>query len=221
MRPGCGGCLSTLTVLAVGVGVAALGTWFLVGVFSEPALGTTVPSPDDRHRVESKLDSLLGGQVRGRQIVLSEAEVSALLNRHVPDAIGVPVLRVMARLPAPDTGMVGVLTPVRTVLREVAPVALDYLPGRWAARPVWLVVLVTPSVETAGSRRSLRLTIQEFRIGTRRLPAAVIGLIVDPGALSVLSWPLPAVIEGVTIERARVIVRGASSPSRNEPGARR
>ena len=88
------------------------------------------------------------------------------------------------------------------------PVA-DLLPAGWGQRPVWLHVGARAGVDE-GSRRQLRLDVEDFAVGRQRLPARMLRLLLDPAAVGLLRWPLPAHVDSVTIEPGRVVIRGAS-----------
>lgn len=213
MRLGCSGCLATLALLVMAAAGVVSSAWMVMGIFEAPRPEVPGPTAADGVRAEQKLQPLLGGHVRGRTVVLTEAEANSLISHSISDAaLGIPVLRVVSRLGGGGSAEIRVQTPVRTLVHETIPTALNYLPERWTAWPVWLVVVVTPRVETGTmtSRRSLRLSVSEFHVGTRRLPVGMMGMLVDPAAFSGLRWTLPIGVDQVVVERGHVILRGGS-----------
>jgi hypothetical protein len=54
------------------------------------------------------------------------------------------------------------------------------------------------------------LDVDALVVGRQRVPALALRLLMDPGGVGLLRWPLPAHIESVTIEPGRAIIRTAS-----------
>jgi hypothetical protein len=217
MRLGCGGCLSTIATLVVLGGILLVGGWLVGGLLDVPAgVGSgPVGRPADADRAEQKV-------ARGAPVVLTEAEVDALVGRYLARDAGLPVIGSRARLPGDGAAVVHVSASLRSLLTSERGSWIDWVP-RWITdRPVWLSLHLHPAVESRDRQRAhVRLQIRELRIGSRRLPVQVLGLLLDPSALTALRWPLPPGFDLVQVERGKIVLSRGSSPSRTEPATRR
>ena len=207
MRLGCTGCLSSLA----GVALVALLTGGSAAVAFRMLAASDSDAPEtsaaDGSRAQQKLFSLTRQDRRGATVALTEAEVNALLDRHLVEAGGTRLSGLSVRLLGDDRVDLRAHTPLERVLGEVGlqPVA-GVLPARWRARPIQLRVSGRVSVEDTASRH-LRLEVEALSVGRQALPAPVLRLLVDPATVGLLRWRLPEHVERVAIEPGRVVIR--------------
>lgn len=208
---GCSGCLVAL----VSVGLVALALGGVVGaglrMLATPAAATLpATTAADGSRAQQKIFDLARSRRLAQPITLSEAEVNALLSRHLVEARGVRLNALAVRLVGDDRVELTGQTPLRQLLEEagLSPAA-GVLPARWRERPVWIHVGARVRV-TPGPRRQLSLDVEDFAVGRQRLPARALRLLLDPAAVGLLRWPLPEHVRSVSIEPGRVVIRGAS-----------
>jgi hypothetical protein len=88
------------------------------------------------------------------------------------------------------------------------------LPAGWIERPVWVRVRARAQIEPSATtrRRYLRLDVERFWLGQRRLPSLLPRLLFSPTTLGLLRWPLPAPVAEVRLETGRVVITTSSSP---------
>ena len=209
MRVGCSGCFGVIIsagLMSLLLGGAVVG---VTRMLEAPDLSPTTSTPGDGTRAQQKLFDVARGARKGSTVTLSEAEVNALLTRHLVQARGVRLAAPNARLIGDDRFVLNAQSPVRHLLEEVSLGALaEILPARWQARPIW--VHVGGRVRMAdGRRRQLRTDVDEFAIGRQPLPARLLRLLLDPASVGLLEWPLPDHVERVAIEPGRVVIRTA------------
>jgi len=211
MKLGCSGCLVSIVTLAV----VALAIGGLIGagarMLARPE-AASLPSTTaaDGSRAQQKLFEIARRGRLAQPVTLSEAEVNALLARHLVEARGVRLGTLSVRLLGEDRLEITGQLPLRQLLDEGGLSAPGgALPAAWRERPVWIDVGVRAGVSD-GSRRQLRLDVETFAVGRQRLPARALRLLLDPAAVGLLQWPLPEQVESVTIEPGRVVIRGAS-----------
>jgi hypothetical protein len=211
MRLGCGGCLGSLALLAVCALLVGGAAGAARRALAKPDDATPpLTTAADGTRAQQKLFDVARGGRRGRTVTLSEAEVNALLARHLVEARGVRLGAPSARLLANDRVELTARLPLGQLLDEAGVGALaDVLPSRWRERLVWVHVGARAHVEE-GPRRQLRLDVENFAIGRQRLPARALRLLLDPGLVGLLRWPLPREVESVSVEAGRVVIRAAS-----------
>jgi hypothetical protein len=91
--------------------------------------------------------------------------------------------------------------------------AVAMLPAAWSERPVWVRLRARAHVEPSagGLRRYLRLDVERFWIGRRRLPSLLPRLLFSPTTLGLFRWPLPAPVAEVRLETGRVVITTTSS----------
>ncbi|HTO10321.1 MAG TPA: hypothetical protein VMQ51_02030 [Candidatus Binatia bacterium] len=208
---GCSGCLVAL----VSVGLVALAIGGVVGaglrMLATPAAATLpATTAADGARAQQKVFDLARSRRLAQPITLSEAEVNALLSRHLVEARGVRLNALAVRLVGDDRVELTGQAPLRQLLDDagLSPAA-GVLPARWRERPVWIHVGARVRV-TPGPRRQLSLDVEDFAVGRQRLPARALRLLLDPAAVGLLRWPLPEHVRSVSIEPGRVVIRGAS-----------
>ena len=208
-RLGCG-CLSTLFLVAFLVAGTA---WMAQGVFQSPDLSPVSFAAADGVRAQQKVFDLVGRSASprtSRSVVLTEREINAFLARHLAEVADIPVMGAIAHLDGNGVFDLAVRLPTRIVLAET-PIGgiLDVSPTPWGDRLLWLRLRARARVEPAmtGSRRFLRLDVERFYLGRTRLPAIVHRLFLSPMTLRLLSWPLPAGIDDVKVEREHVVIK--------------
>jgi hypothetical protein len=211
MKLGCAGCVSLLIGLAIVVLV--LSSMFGIGarMLAQPATPAILTTPADGSRAQQKLFDLARRR-RGpaETVVITEAEVNALLNRHLVEARGVQLGAPSARLLGGDRIELTGYRPLGRILEEVSLSALgSLLPANWQERPVWLRIGAHIRIEDRPPRH-LQLNVDALVVGRQRVPALALRLILDPGGVGLLRWPLSSHIESVTIEPGRAVIRTAS-----------
>jgi hypothetical protein len=208
MRLGCG-CLIGLIVI---VGALAGAGWIALNLLAEPDAPRIATTAADAQRAQQKIYSIVSGSGRGRAVVLSEAEVNAFLERNLGEAADFPVSDLRVRLADPERVRITGRTTLGALLAgPPLPAIRDVLPGVWLAWPAWIELAARPATEIGGGRRRyLRLDVRELRVGRQRLPAVLAKMLLPPGSVRLLRWPLPQSVEEVTIEPGRVVIRTAS-----------
>jgi hypothetical protein len=180
-------------------------------MLAEPDAKVSVPTAADGARAQRKILELGRRAKRAETIVLTQAEVNALLVRHVVEARGVRLASPSVELIGEDRFVVHARSPLRQLFDEAALGAMaDVLPAGWQTRPVWLRVGARLRVE-GDARRQLRVDVDEFAIGRQRLPTQALRLLLDPAAVGLLHWTLPEHVESVGIEPDRVVIRTEST----------
>lgn len=209
MRLGCG-CLIGVILIVVLVGGAG---WFCYQTLQDPRLPAITTTAADSQRAQEKIYSIVSRSgPRGRPVELSEPEVNAFLARNLVDVADLPLTELRVDLSQPERARIAGRTTLGALLTEPPLSAIrDVIPSSWQGRTVWLQLAATPRVEKSdGRRRYLRLVVEEFAVGRQRLPALLVRLLLEPGTVRLLRWPLPDTIEDVRIDRGRVVVRPAS-----------
>jgi hypothetical protein len=214
VRLGCLGCLGLIAIL---LGVAELSK---VGfqALREPEFHAPIPAPGDGARAQRKIYEIArprsGQRTAAEPIVLTQGELNAFLSRHLAEAAELPLSDIRLRLEADGTvEFLGRLPLAHLVSEPPLSELADALPARWLERQVWLRMRARVRLEPGATRRErryLRLDVSEFAVGRQRLPALLPRILLDPQTLSVLRWPLPGSIEGITVETGRVVIRLAS-----------
>jgi hypothetical protein len=97
------------------------------------------------------------------------------------------------------------------VVDRAAPALVKALPSGWLERRLWLKLALRPNVDTEGRgrRRRVQFNVEEFGIGSRRLPVTALRALFGASVDS-LGWPLPRGIDDVIVERGRLILSGGS-----------
>jgi hypothetical protein len=198
-----------LTVILMALLVAGA-LWFGSGTFDRPAAQHEIGNPADGRRAQQKLFDLAAGgaTARVKTVTLSERELNAFLARHVS----------IEELPLADSGIrlvgAGILEitgrlPLHAFFGESIGSIVRLLPERWAGKPVWLRLRGHVRLETGAARgdhRRLRLDVESLWIGSRRLPAAALGVLPEGPALRATRWPVPDAVDAVVVEPGRLTI---------------
>ena len=196
-----------LALIAWGVG------WLATGILETPRLGGTAAPANAS--APSKLWRLARDRSRAGPTTLSEKEVARLLAQELPATGEVPLTAVTVRLPGDGRVEVAGRLPLRALLNE-PPLAgaIQMLPTGWIERPVWVRVRARAQVEPGATaqRRYLRLDVERFWLGQRRLPSLLPRVLFSPTALGLLRWPLPGAVAEVRLETGRVVIMTSPSP---------
>jgi hypothetical protein len=212
MKFGCSGCIVLVLVLALGALLLVGAVGGVIRMLADPEVTPAPVAAADGSRAQSKLLDLARPSKRGETVTLSEAEVNALLARHLVEARGVRLSAPSARLIGGDRLVLNAQSSVRQLFDEVSlGLVADVLPSRWQARPVWVHVGARVRVD-GGPRRQLRMDVDEFAVGRQRLPSPLLRVMLDPASVGLLQWSLPSHVERVGIEPGRVVIRTAASP---------
>ena len=211
MRLGCSGCLGAVVTLAL-VALLVGGTvGATVRMLAHPDVSPPATTAADGARAQRKLFDLARPSRRGEAVVLTEAEINALLARHLVQTRGVRLASPSVQLIGGDRFVLHAQSPLRQLFDETSLGGVaDLLPTRWQTRPVWLRVGARVRLEE-GPRRQLRVDVDEFAVGRQRLPAPAVRLLLDPATVGLLQWTLPDHVEHVGIEPDRVVIQTASS----------
>ena len=217
MRLGCVGCL--LVILAIVIfGVAAAGfVFFSANIFDEPEVQAQPSTASDGYRAQQKLYEIVlrdgRRSTRVDPIVFSERELNAFLSRHLIDTADLSFSPVsVALLPDNTVEFRG-----RTVLRNLlkgAPFAqiAPYLPKGRVDRPVWVLLRGHLRLERGTVRRDReygRVEVTEFALGTQPIGAWVLKLMLGQ-VQNVLRWQVPRVVQSITVEEGRLVIRTAA-----------
>jgi hypothetical protein len=219
VRLGCGGCLTTVVVLGVIAGAMAWVVWLITGVLAAPNLPEIAIGDETRAAQKLAQITRVGRGRSPRQAVetinLTEGELNALLARRLAGLAELPLSRVQLRLPGGGQAEIAGQVPLAAVLTE-RPVSrlASLVPAGWQRTPIWLRFRLQARLDSTdeGRRRYLRLDIERFWVGQRRLPSVLPRLMLSPATLSVLHLRLPDTVRDVVIEVGRVDVTMAASP---------
>lgn len=220
MKLGCSGCLGSLilVILAVLAIVGTVGAAWRVLARPDAAMLPT-PTAADGSRAQQKLFDLVRRPQLTHPVIITEGEINALLTRHLVQARGVRIDTLGVRLVGDDrVELTGQLTILQLLEEAGLAAGAGLLPRRWLDRRVWVYLGARARVD-GEDRRQLRLDVEDFALGRQPLPVWTLRLMLDPAALGLLRWPLPAHVHSVTIEPGRVIIRGAAARSRTEAEA--
>jgi hypothetical protein len=178
-----------------------------------------VASGDEARALQKFTQVAAGGRGRGRQapeiIRFTEGELNALLSRRLAELAELPIGRAQLQLPGSGRVEVAARVPVAAILGERPFDRLaGVVPSAWQQTPVWLRFRLHARIEASdeGRRRYLRLDIERFWLGRRRLPAVLPRLMLSPAALKLLHNRLPDSIREVTIEAGHIDVTKAATP---------
>lgn len=210
--------MTTLAVFGAMAGAVAASAWLVVGILAEPTLAP-VPAGDGARALQ-KL-AMIAGTARGRPrqapdvISLTEGELNAVLGHRLAEFSELPISRVHLRLPGGGRAEIAGRTTLAAILGERPFNRLaSLLPSKWQETPVWLRLRVQPRIDPKGDgrRRYLRLEVERFWLGQRRLPSTLLRLILSPATLTVLHLRLPDAVREVSVEAGRVDVTRIASP---------
>ena len=188
--------------------------WLGSGIFERPPSQHEVGGSADGRRAQQKLYEIAAGSTgsrrdgRGRAVTLSEREVNAFLARHVSDD-ELPLNEMGVRLIGDGVVELTGRLPLRALGGEFLGSLLERLPQRWTPSTLWVRLRGHVRLESGtgrGDRRHLRLDIEQFSIGHRRLPVAVFGMLPGGSGLRAVRWPVPVAVESLTVEPSRVIL---------------
>ncbi|PYM20024.1 MAG: hypothetical protein DMD78_23025 [Candidatus Rokuibacteriota bacterium] len=155
MKSGCSGCL----VAVVSLGIVALAVGGAVGaglrMLAKPEAATLpATTAADGTRAQQKIFDLARHR-SSQPVILSEAEVNALLSRHLVEARGVRLNTLGVRLLGGDRLELTGQTPLHQLFEEAGlPVVLGVLPSRWRERPLWVHVGAVARVRELRRRAS-------------------------------------------------------------------
>lgn len=210
VKTGCGcGCLTIVLIALLALGAV----WLARGIFDRPEASYEIGSPADGRRAQQKVFELAGGFVGHRRdprrasVTLTERELNALLTRHLSQdmpladggirLVGDGIIEVTGRLP------------LHALLGDTLGSVGRLLPERWAGQPVWVRLRGHVRLETGASRadvRRLRLEPESFRVGSRRIPVAVLAMLPDGPVPRATRRSVPETIEAVVIEPGRLTI---------------
>jgi len=213
MRLGCLGCLGTTVglILMLCLVGGALWTWSaLYGVPPPLPSSSSQAGPATVERKLAELDLRGGGRSpRSEPVVFSEAEVTALVSRHLASA-GVRLAPVAVNL-RPDQGAVQGRLSLGALIQD-SPIVwvAATLPRKTLASQVWLTLSGHVELEPpSGPRRSryAQATLLSARLGRIPAPGWLLGLMLGSRGASLLRWQVPGVVDRLEIGEGRITVR--------------
>jgi hypothetical protein len=211
MRLGCVGC-SFLLIILLGLGIlVGGGLAFYTSIFALPEpLPLQNWTAADGYQAQQKIIEVLRREARESsrtdRLVFTEREINAFLARHLVDSAGIPVSPLLLKL---RHGVVVIQG--QTQLKSLAKgFPFNYLagllPASEAERPVWVVIEGVPTIGRAGftrERETLKIEPTGFRIGHLPTGTWFLYWLLGP---NLLSWPLPQVVEKISVEEGRLIL---------------
>lgn len=212
MRLGCLGCLGSTIGLIVLLCLAGGAMWAWSGLYGAPPLLSTSPRADpvatERKLAEIGLRSS-GRSARSEPLVLSEAEVTAVVSRHLADA-GLRLAAVAVNL-RPDRISVQGRLPLGALIQD-SPVAWvgSALPRKTLDSLVWLTLIGHLELEAPsapGRPRYVEANLLSARLGRIRAPRWLLGLMLGSRGASLLRWQVPGVVDRLEAGEGRVTVR--------------
>jgi hypothetical protein len=211
MKLGCTGCVSVVVGLALVVFVTSSLLGIGARMLAQPGTTPVLSTPADGSRAQQKLfDLTRRRRSPGETVVITEAEVNALLSRHLVEARGVQLGAPSARLLGGDRIEFTGYRPLSRILEEVSLSTLgSLLPAGWREHRVWFRIGAHVRVEEQHPRH-LQVNVDALVVGRQRVPALALRFLLDPGGVGLLRWPLSSHIESVTIEPGRAVIRTAS-----------
>ena len=206
MRLGCCGCF---VLVALAVVLAAAG-WGVLTVLDAPGAIPVGGSARDAGSAQHKLYTALQREPGG-PVTLTEAEVNALISRHLGGTEAAPV---SVRLADRDTVELLVRVPVGRVLHELS-VPPHTLPGFVSRKLVWVRLRGRPRLEggteaRGGPARHVAVDVDSAWIGRLRLPVTVLRLTGALPALRSLRWRAPVALQELRVEEGRVVIHAAA-----------
>ncbi len=173
-----------------------------------------IPTPEwtvsDGHRAQQKMFELVRRDTRKSSrtdpVIFTDREINAFLARHLEESERMPFSPLLVKL---EPGFVEVQgqTQLRTLLRGFFFKYLaEFLPAAQTDRPVWVVIQGRVRLEHGRVRKErefLRIEPSGFRIGDLDTGTWFLTWMLGP---RLLRWPVPKVIEEVSVEEGRVIV---------------
>lgn len=201
-----------LVVILVGLGIViGGGLIFSTSIYNLPE---KIPTSDwtvaDGQRAQQKIFELLrretGRSFRTDPLFFTEREINAFLARHLDEVEGMPFSPLVVKLD-PGVAVIRGKTQLKALLRGVPfNYIAQFLPTPQANRPVWVVIHGRVQLEHGRMRKErefLRIEPTAFRIGDLEAGTWFLSWVLGP---RLLRWPVPRVIEEVTVEEGRVMV---------------
>jgi hypothetical protein len=215
VRLGCGGCLGSLLLLLFLAGAALSGVWIASRATAVPEQAPVIGTERDGIRAQQTLFEIVRRGASRRppaertrvEYALTEAELNALLARHLGRVSGLPLSDLAVRLVG--GGIVELLGRVDADQIAGESSVAGYLPEGWR-RAGFLVTLRGPlRLETETSRgqaRALRFEIDEAYVGRQRVPVFAIERVLAAGE-RLGRWSVPDSVSAVIIEKGRAVVQ--------------
>jgi len=213
MRLGCLGCLGTTIGLVLLLCLAGGALWACNGLYGVPPLLPSTPGRADPVAVERKLAEIglrsSGRSSRTEPLVLSQAEVTAMVSGHLADA-GLRLTSVAINL-RPDRASVQGRLSLGALIQD-SPMAwvASALPRNTLASPVWLTLIGHVELKAPSGPRRPRYaeaTLLSARLGRIPAPNWLLGLILGSRGASLLRWQVPGVVDRLEIGEGRITIR--------------
>ena len=218
MRVGCVGCLLVILV-AVIFGVAVAGAlFFSANIFEELEIQPTPFTSSDGYRAQQKLYEIVlrDSQRSSRKdpISLTEREINAFLSRHLADSANLQFSPLSVLLLSDNTLEFRGRTELRNLMQgfPFAQIA-TLLPAGRLDRPVWVRVRGRLSAERGKVRREREYAsfeVTEFALGAQPMNAWLLKLMLGQRAVTLFRWQVPTVIEKLSVEEGRLVIRTAA-----------
>jgi hypothetical protein len=213
MKWGCFGCFFLIVAL-LAVLIIAAGVLFVSGnIFLSPDTRPISFSRADGYAAQQKLYEVIlrqeGRSSRKNPISLTEPEASAFLSRHLAETARVPVSDLTVRFETDEFVAQG-----RTLLRSLVQgpffsYLLPYVPDKQLDQTIWITIRgrVTIDTEMLGTKRYGKVTVTQLTLGRQPVGALLLYVTMGPSRAGLLEWPVPAVVEGVQIQKGLLVIR--------------
>jgi hypothetical protein len=189
------------------------GVWYGLGMLERTDAAYEIGNAADGRRAQQKLFELSGKPASSRRdqksvtVTLFEREINAFLVRHLSGES--PLAEGSVHLVGNGTVEVAGHVPIRAVLGDAVGWWAKAFPQRWATQPVWLRLRGPLRLEAGTARpglRRLRIEVESFWVGSRRVPAAIMTILPEGPALRATRWAVSGTVDSVVVEPGRLTV---------------
>jgi hypothetical protein len=201
-----------LVLLVILVGVVGGLLFLSTGVLSAPEVRSVPFTKNDGYAAQQKLFEVSrrqsGASKRTDPLVLTEAEATAFLSRHLAEDAHISLSSPTVHFEKGQILLQG-QTSVRKLLQAPGFAGLlSYLPGDRLDQPVWVTVRGRIAIQTdAGTSPHAIVTVTQFDLGRQPIPSALLVSIIGRFGTDPLRWPVPSIVTGVDIEEGRALIQ--------------
>ena len=209
MRLGCLGCLGSLVASIAFAALVGGGLWACARVLDSPPLLPASAAPAGLDRKLSQFGLRNAGRAGPESIVLSEAEVSEAVSRHLDDA-GLLISPLSTEM-RPGRAIVQWRSPVGALLHG-PPVGWigSVLTPSMKESPLWITLSGVVRLQPAaghGRPRYAEVTVTSARVGRLPVPGWLLILMAGPRGASLLRWPVPPAVDQIQLGDGRLTIR--------------
>jgi hypothetical protein len=212
VRLGCFGCAILVVVGLIVVAVVAVAIFLSTGVVGAPEVRSVPFTKNDGYAAQQKLFEITrrqsGASKRKEPLVLTEAEATAFLSRHMAEDTHIPLSSTTVHFEKGQILLQG-QTSVRKLLQAPGfAQLLSYLPGDRLDQPVWVTVRGRIAIQAgAGTTPHAIVSVTQFDLGRQPIPSALLSSILGRFGPDPLRWPVPSIVTGVDIEEGRALIQ--------------